>query len=95
MTTIKVLDPTNGIVATESSRAERLATLNGATLGIIDNGKANSDVVMQAIGQRLKDMFHLKDVIYFRKPSSSHPIPDEEAKVLAKQCDGMITGTGD
>ncbi len=95
MTTIKVLDPTNGIVSEKSAMAERLDTLEDATIGLIDNGKANSAVVLEAIGQRLKDTYKLKKVIYFLKRSSSHPIADDEAKALAQQCDGVITGTGD
>lgn len=95
MTTVQVLDPTNETISAKSSRAERLHTLEGATIGLIDNGKKNSDVVLKAIGHQLKETSKVKHVIYHRKPTSSHPIAKEEAEALAKQCDGIITGTGD
>lgn len=95
MESIQVLDPTNEAISTELSRCERQNTLEGKVLGVVDNGKPNSDIVVKTISQKLKEEYQLRDVIYFRKPSSSHQIPHDEAEKLAKQCDAVITGTGD
>lgn len=75
--------------------ASRLSTLNNKTLGIIDNGKFNSDVVLQTLRDKLQEMYNLKEVVYFRKSSASHPISDHQAKELANQCDVIISGIGD
>jgi hypothetical protein len=89
------MDPTNEAKITESSSAERLETLKGKVVGFVDNGKRNSDIVLKKIAEELKVRYGLKDIVFFRKPSSSHQIPYEAARKLKNHCDAIITGTGD
>ncbi|HET7629399.1 MAG TPA: hypothetical protein VFK44_13580 [Bacillales bacterium] len=92
---ITVLDPTNERSITESSKVERLSTLKGKIVGFVDNGKRNSDVVLKMIAEELKERYRLKDIVFIRKPSSSHQIPYGDATRLKKACDAVVTGIGD
>lgn len=94
MTSLKVLDPTHEYSLSEHETAERLPSLDGKTIGIIDNGKANTDVIFHAIRNRLYDE-DVKDTLHLQKRSSSHAITNEEAEEFAQSCHGVITGIGD
>jgi hypothetical protein len=94
--TVSVLDPTNNDeIRVDQKMAKRLDSLDKKTIGVIDNGKLNSDVVLNAVSGSIKEKFGLEEIIYFRKPSSSHPIPEKDARELAEKCHGMISGIGD
>jgi hypothetical protein len=90
-----VYNPTSGPSAKEVMMAKRPVTLEQGVLGIIDNGKTNSDTVLHQVAQHIQEKFNLKEVVYLRKYSFSHPIREAEAEKLAKQCDFVISGIGD
>lgn len=90
-----VFDPTSGPSVKESRMAKRGKSLDDSIIGLIDNGKANSDVVLELIIQKLKKTYKIKDSIIHRKGSFSHAIKESEARVLAEKCDFIISGIGD
>jgi hypothetical protein len=90
-----VYNPTSGASAKEMSLAKRLNSLDNGVLGVIDNGKLNSDTVLKRIAQRLGERYRIKDTVWVKKHSFSHGIRDDEAKQLAEQCDFVIAGVGD
>lgn len=88
-------NPTSGPTPKELKMAARDRSLENSTIGLIDNGKRNSDYILNTIGNHLKATHGAKDVIYFKKKSFSHPIPDIDAQRLSEQCDFIISGVGD
>lgn len=92
---ITVYNPTSDPIPAETLMAPRPASLQGKVLGIIDNGKRNSDTVLQYIGQQLKERYGIKETITIKKHSFSHAIRENEADTLKKQCDIVISGVGD
>jgi hypothetical protein len=90
-----VLDPTDEPVKTSFTLAPRPEKLKGVTLGVIDNGKKNSDYLLKGILERLQAEEELVGHIYVRKPSVSHGIPADQAGMLAEQCQVVIAGIGD
>ena len=90
-----VLDPTNEPVKTTFRKAPRPKTLKGLRLGLIDNGKKNSDYLVKKIGERLQALHGLGEEILVRKPSPSHAIPDDMAEALAGKVDLVVAGIGD
>ena len=90
-----VLDPTNAPIRTTFKPAPRPETLKGLTLGLIDNGKKNSDYLVKKIGERLRALYGLTGAIHVRKPSPSHAIPDDAATDLAGKVDLVVAGIGD
>jgi len=92
---ITVLDPTNAPVKTAFDTAPRPASLKGLTLGLIDNGKRNSDYLLKGIGRRLKDLHGFEGEILLKKPSPSHGVSEDAARQLAEKAQVVVAGIGD
>lgn len=92
---ITVYNPSNGPSLTEKKMAKRLQSFEDSIIGLIDNGKKNSDVVVQHVAQKLREKYHIKGIIYHKKSSFSHGLTKDEAKMLAEKYDFIITGVGD
>ncbi len=90
-----VLDPTNEPVKTTFKKARRPETLKGLRIGLIDNGKKNSDYLVKRISDRLRTIHGISDEILVRKPSPSHAIPSHMAEALAGKVDLVVAGIGD
>ena len=92
---ITVLDPTNEPIKTAFEMAPRPESLKGLTLGLIDNGKKNSDYLVKKIADRLRDLYGLKEGIHVKKPSPSHAVPEVAARELAEKSNLVLAGIGD
>jgi len=92
---ITVLDPTNEPIKAAFDMASRPESLKNLTLGLIDNGKKNSDYLVTKIAAMLKARYGVKTGGHVRKPSPSHGIPEDAAADLAKQVDLVLAGIGD
>jgi len=90
-----VYNPTSGPTAGKMAMAPRIETLQHGVLGVIDNGKTNSDTVLNRIVDRLSERFSLKDVVTVKKRSVSHAIKDDAARMLAQKCNFVLAGIGD
>ena len=88
-------NPTSGPVAAKMALAQRPDTLQDGVLGVIDNGKTNSDTVLDQIVEGLKSCYQLTDVIAVRKERASHAIAEDKSRILAQKCDFVIAGIGD
>jgi hypothetical protein len=93
--TITVLDPTSGPVKTAFDMAPRPGSLKGLTLGLIDNGKRNSDYMLKEIGRRLKDLYGFRGEVHLKKPSPSHAVSEDAARELAEKAQVVLAGIGD
>ena len=90
-----VYNPTSGPNANKMALAPRVASLQNGVLGVINNGKTNSDTVLSRIVRDLSEQYLFKDVISVIKHSISHAIKDDAAQMLAKKCDFVLAGIGD
>ena len=93
--TITVLDPTNEPVKTAFDMAPRPEGLEGLTLGLIDNGKKNSDYLVKKIAAMLNARYGVKIGRHVRKPSPSHGIAEDSAAELAREAHLVLAGIGD
>lgn len=89
-----VLDPTAGPVTEPTQRARRPSGLAGLRLGLLHNGKRNSDKVLMAVGEELRRRFDLAGVGLVAKPSPYKPAPPEVYDEL-RRYDLIVTGIGD
>ncbi len=71
------------------------SNLNGLTLGVIDNGKPNFDVLAKHMAKILQEEYGVAHVVYKSKESSAVPAPAALYQELAATCDFVITGSGD
>ena len=90
-----VFDPTDGPIAKTFTPAPRLASLAGKVIGVLDNGKTKSDLLLQEIQSLLRSEAGVVDVVMMRKPSAYRPAPDEQLDELARRADAVIAGIGD
>lgn len=90
-----VFDPTDGPAPRAFTQADRPASLEGRVIGILDNGKAKSDLLLRGVQELLRTEAGVKDLFVLRKPSAYRPAPDEQLDELARRADAVITGIGD
>lgn len=92
---IDVLDPIAHPTPIPTQLAERLSTLEGTTIGLLENTKFNSDKLLAYLGEVLQRDFGVKQVLYMSKRSASFPAPEEVYDELARRTDAVVTGVGD
>jgi len=90
-----VFDPTDGPGPKTFAPAPRPANLAGKVIGILDNGKAKSDLLLREVESLLRSQAKVTDVVLVRKPSAYRPAPDEQLDDLARRADAVIAGIGD
>lgn len=91
----RVFDPTEGPAPTVFTAAARPVSLAGKVVGILDNGKAKSDLLLREIQALLRSEAAVTDFVLLRKTSAYRPAPDEQLDDLARRVDALVTGIGD
>jgi hypothetical protein len=71
------------------------AGLTGKRVGVLDNTKANFDVLARGLAAVLQDGFGAAAVTIRRKLNASSPAGPELLAGLAKECDLVFAGSGD
>ncbi len=92
---IELLDPIEPPDSIPIQLAPRLSTLEGTTIGLLENSKFNSDKLLLYIADVLQRDYGVKAVVRQGKQSASLPAPDEVYSELASLTDAVITGIGD
>jgi hypothetical protein len=90
-----IFDPTDGPIAKTFTPANRLGSLEGKVIGVLDNGKTKSDLLLHEIQNLLRSEEGVADVVTIRKPSAYRPAPDEQLDEIARRADAAIAGIGD
>ncbi len=75
--------------------ARRLATLDGARLGLLSTGKKNCDLLVAEIGDLLGERYRLASVRRWTKPSVYRFSPRKRMEEIAGQSDAVVAGVGD
>jgi hypothetical protein len=92
---ITVLHPAAEDVTETHRLAPRLSSLQGMTVGLIDNHKRNANVYLEELGRLLQEGYGVSRVVTYRKISQSLPMPDEVLDQLARECDAIIHAVAD
>jgi hypothetical protein len=92
---ITFLNPTAGPARGQTQMAPRLKTLDGATLGVIWNGRAYGDKVFDRVLEALRERHRIKDIVFRQKPYIGNLAPEPILAEIASRADGAITGVGD
>lgn len=90
-----VFDPTDGPVVQPFTPAARLSSLAGKVVGILDNGKPKSDVLLREVQELLRSEAGVTDFVVVRKTSAYRPAPDAQLDDLARRADAVVAGIGD
>jgi len=94
--TVKILDPTVAPDVTEAASAKRLASLDGAVVGLLDNSKVNGDALLALVRDELRARYDVREVVTLtKKGGASVPADDATLEALASRCDVVVTAIGD
>jgi len=94
-TKLEVLDPTVEPIPAEAVVAPRPDSLDGTVLGLLANGKRNSDELLEMVHEVLADRYEFSEVVARNKGNASRPCPGDMMKELAERCDIVVTSSGD
>lgn len=96
--TVLVLSPTGRDPVDDTSpQADRLSTLRGARLGLLDNSKKNADVLLLAVGERLTRRWDV-DVRLWSKgegTGAAGAAPDVTLGAMSSNIDAALVALGD
>lgn len=92
---IDLFDPTVSQESEAFSLAPRPNSLQGLKVGLVENTKFNSEVILRKVAERLDERHHIKMVHVDHKQSSSHSVSDDGLAELKKQADLVVAGIGD
>lgn len=98
MTTTReaLLDPTGRVEGDDDSTlAPRPTSLKGLTVGLLDNTKPNSMLLLDEIAADLKRDFGIGEVKRYVKDYFGTPIKDELFEQIVSEVDVVITAVGD
>jgi hypothetical protein len=92
--TLRVLDPTNEATAAGGRQAERLASLEGKTVGFISNGKEGTKGYFAHLERLLRAELGVADVVWRTKSNYSAPA---DAHIVAEITNwhAVFAGVGD
>jgi hypothetical protein len=97
-TLIRVFNPTarSGEQASViASAAPRLEGLAGKIVGFIDNSKPNFRLLAEDMAGILMSRYGVKSTFIHNKPAASIPAPLEILDRYGRDCDLVVTGSGD
>lgn len=92
---IQIYDPTTEVNARRIAYAARPGTLEGLTIGLIDNTKHNSDQLLLRIANILEEKHGAKAHVIRRKKSSGAAPHAEIVEEYKASCDVVVAGVGD
>ena len=92
---IFVLDPRPPLITSDEGQAPRLATLDGAVLALVHNGKTHGRELMEYIVEELQHRWSIAGVIHLGPPSPGYGGDPDEAKPVAEEVMAAISAVGD
>jgi hypothetical protein len=90
-----LFDPTAAPVGRDVKVAPRPLRLDGLRIGLVENTKYNSDVLLQRMAERLGRRHGMTVVRMVRKRSPSHEVDEASIEALRAQSDFVVSGIGD
>ena len=93
--TVTLIDPTLAPASAGSTRAPRPTSLDGAVLGLVNNGKTRGREILQRVAENLATAHRLGGTILVTKPDSSFPAAPEDIEMLAADATAIIAAIGD
>jgi hypothetical protein len=88
-----LLDPTSERELALRPRLPRLASLEGATVGLLDISKPRGDLFLDRIEERLRQRG--ARVVRYRKPTFTKPAPVDLRQEIAVHCGAVVEALAD
>ncbi len=91
-----LLDPTGDSERdTNTTLAPRPQSLQGLTVGLLDNTKPNGAVILRAVGRELKERYGVREVRMFQKGYFGTPVEESVVQQMLHNCDFAVAAIGD
>ena len=81
--------------AAKIASVPRFTSLQGKTVGILDNSKPNADALAERLAELLKERYGIANVISRRKLTAQQGAPKNYIEELSAQADLVLAGLGD
>ena len=88
-----LIDPTSERNPSQRPRLERLDSLDGRTVGLLDISKPRGDLFLDRLEARLRERG--AEVLRFAKPTFTKPAPVDLRQQIATTCDAVIEALAD
>jgi len=92
---VQLYDPTSSGAERALSRAAALASLEGKTIGILENGKLNAVEMLHEVADLFVQRHGCVIRTVYSKSNASAPAPSDTLAKAAAEVDFLITGLGD
>ena len=92
---LDMFDPTTSFQRIEINYAPRPKKLEGLRIGLLENSKHNSDVLLLKIADRLKGRFEMAMTHLAGKKSAADFVSDDVIAEFRARADFVIAGIGD
>ncbi len=91
----ELFDPTVSAREEAISYVPRPRKLQGLRVGLVENTKFNSNVLLTKLGERLAEMYKMRVVGMNSKQSPAHGVDEQAIKEFKTKADFVIAGIGD
>lgn len=88
------VDPTLAAGKSKVELAARPADLAGKVVGLLDNRKEQADVILQTVGDVLRERYGVARVVIRRKEHHSKPATDALIDEMAREVNVAIAALG-
>ena len=95
MAMIDVLSPAAASSGSAVPLAARVTTLEGRTVGLLNNSKSGSRPFLDRVEELLRREHGVSKIIRYDKKAAALPIPDEMLAAATAECDVVINGIAD
>jgi hypothetical protein len=92
---MQILNPVAEKEELNYSLAERLKSLEGRTVGLLDNLKPNANVIVSRAARMLAIRFPSIQIISRSKPVQAAPVPDSIVQEFSERCALVLNALGD
>ncbi|HYF18663.1 MAG TPA: hypothetical protein VEA40_12415 [Ramlibacter sp.] len=92
---VEIYDPTLEVKAARLAYAPRPASLQGLTIGLVDNTKFNADQLLLRVAGILEREHGAKGHLIRRKKNAAVPAHAELIAEYQAQCQVVVAGIGD
>lgn len=92
----RIFDPTSGPVTGHLIMARRPATLTGARLAVLWNGRPHGDKILRRVLDLLRERHDVQVTEFLKKPYIGNVAPTEYFdRLLGSQASAVLVGIGD
>lgn len=92
----RLLDPTGDAEReVDVTLAPRLRSLDGLTVGLVDNTKTNATLLLTEVAKELRRAHGLRTWVVYAKSYFGTPVEESLIQQILRNCDFAVAGIGD